>query len=131
MPPPPTGTAARYTGDKCAACHGNSPATGAHAAHVVGIHADDIYSGTTGKLATAGAVGTSAGHGDPAQSTTLSCNICHNTTINVALQRQEPVLQHRELPRRRPAAQRERRHHQPGGARQRQDRPGLLDAAAT
>ena len=72
------------TGDKCAACHGNSPATGAHTAHVVGIHTDDIFSGTTGKLAAAGAVGTSAGHGDPAQSTTLSCNICHNTTINVA-----------------------------------------------
>jgi predicted CxxxxCH...CXXCH cytochrome family protein len=71
------------TGDKCAACHGNSPTSGAHAAHAVGIHYDDIYSGTTGKLAEAAAVGTSAGHGDPAQSTTLSCNICHNTTISV------------------------------------------------
>jgi predicted CxxxxCH...CXXCH cytochrome family protein len=72
------------TGDKCAACHGNSPTSGAHTAHAVGIHYDDIYSGTTGKLAAAAAVGTSAGHGDPAQSTTLSCNICHNTTISVA-----------------------------------------------
>ena len=71
------------TGDKCAACHGNSPTSGAHVAHAVGIHYDDIYSGTTGKLAAAAAVGTSAGHGDPAQSTTLSCNICHNTTISV------------------------------------------------
>jgi predicted CxxxxCH...CXXCH cytochrome family protein len=72
------------TGDKCAACHGNSPTTGAHAAHVVGIHSDDIYNGRIGKIAAAAAAGTTAGHGDPAQSTTLSCNICHNTTINVA-----------------------------------------------
>ena len=71
------------TGDKCASCHGNSPTSGAHTAHAVGIHTSDIYSGTTGELAASGAVGVSAGHGDPAQSTTLSCNICHNTTISV------------------------------------------------
>jgi len=79
------------TGDKCASCHGNSPASGAHSAHVVGIHADTIYSGTTGNLPTAAAVGTAAGHGDPAQSTTLSCNICHNTTISVAYNDKNPA----------------------------------------
>ena len=72
------------TGDKCAACHGNSPATGAHAAHVVGVHYNDVYSGTTGVIAAAATVGTTGGHGDPAQSTTLNCNICHNTTTSVA-----------------------------------------------
>ncbi len=72
-----------FAGDKCAGCHGNSPTSGAHAAHVVGIHSDDVFNGATGTLPTGGAVGVSAGHGDPAQSTTLSCNICHNATINV------------------------------------------------
>ncbi len=71
------------TGDKCAACHGNSPATGAHAAHVVGLHYANIFNGVFGKYSAGGAVGKSAGHGDPAQSTTLSCNICHNATISV------------------------------------------------
>ena len=80
------------TGDKCAACHGNSPATGAHTAHVVGIHYDDVYSGTTtGKIAAAAAIGTTAGHGDPAQSTTLNCNICHNTTTSVAFNDKNPA----------------------------------------
>lgn len=71
-------------GDRCAKCHGNSPTTGGHQAHVVGIHYDDLYSGVTGLLAKSGAVGVSAGHGDPAQSTTLNCNICHNTTVTAA-----------------------------------------------
>ena len=71
------------TGDKCTACHGNSPTTGAHTAHAVGIHNDDIFNGVFGTYSAAGAVGKLAGHGDPAQSTTLSCNICHNTTISV------------------------------------------------
>ena len=71
-------------GDKCAACHGNSPATGAHTAHVVGNHFDDIFNGTFGLYSAARAVGKPAGHGDPSQSTTLNCNICHNTTTSVA-----------------------------------------------
>ena len=70
-------------GDKCAACHGNSPTSGAHTAHAVGIHYDDVFNGVFGKYSAAAGVGKPAGHGDPAQSTTLSCNICHNTTINV------------------------------------------------
>ena len=72
------------TGDKCAACHGNSPTSGAHTTHVVGIHYDDVSNGVFGKYSAAAAVGKPAGHGDPAQSTTLSCNICHNSTISVA-----------------------------------------------
>ncbi len=72
------------TGDKCAACHGNSPTSGAHAAHVVGIHNDDIFNGRFGTYSAGGAVGKSAGHGDPAQSTTMSCNLCHNATTSVA-----------------------------------------------
>ena len=70
--------------DKCAACHGNSPTSGAHAAHTVGLHYDDIYNGVFGKYSAAAAVGKPAGHGDPSQSTTLSCNICHNSTVSVA-----------------------------------------------
>ena len=68
--------------DRCAQCHGNSPtSTGAHAAHVVGIHSDDIFNGTSGKLS-AGSGGTvSVSHGDAAQATTLNCNICHAATV--------------------------------------------------
>ena len=72
------------TADKCANCHGNSPTSGAHAAHAVGIHYDDLYNGVLGNYSAARTVGKPAGHGDPAQSTTMSCNICHNSTINVA-----------------------------------------------
>lgn len=66
--------------DKCAQCHGNSPSTGgkagssAHGAHVVGIHYTDVYSGTTGKT---------TGHGNPATSTTINCNVCHSDTVAV------------------------------------------------
>ena len=74
---------AHFTGDRCASCHGNSPTTNAHALHVVGIHSDDIYNGTSGKLA-AGASG-NVSHGVDARATTLNCNICHvNTVANSA-----------------------------------------------
>jgi predicted CxxxxCH...CXXCH cytochrome family protein len=69
-----------FSGDKCASCHGNSPSTGgkagssAHTAHVVGIHYQDVYSGTTGKT---------TGHGDPTTSTTINCNVCHSDTVAV------------------------------------------------
>ncbi|MBJ6752789.1 CxxxxCH/CxxCH domain-containing protein [Geomonas sp. Red421] len=69
---------------RCSGCHENAPSTDSHAAHAVGIHYDDIFSGTSGLLPAAGAVGVNAGHGDPAQSTTIGCNICHYTTVNVA-----------------------------------------------
>lgn len=73
------------TGDRCAACHGNSPSTGntpgstAHALHVVGIHGLNVFSGTTDNLA-AGNSG-SVGHGVAKQSTTLNCDICHADTV--------------------------------------------------
>jgi predicted CxxxxCH...CXXCH cytochrome family protein len=69
--------------DRCAQCHGNSPTgTGAHASHVIGIHADDIYNGTSGKLS-AGSTG-SVSHGIAAQVTTINCDTCHNATVTYA-----------------------------------------------
>jgi predicted CxxxxCH...CXXCH cytochrome family protein len=67
------------TTDTCDNCHGNTPTTGAHAVHAVGIHAEDIYTGTTGLLA-ASASAPSA-HGDGTTSTVISCNVCHNNTV--------------------------------------------------
>ncbi len=73
-----------FTGDRCSGCHSNSPDSAAHGAHVVGIHYNDVYNNTSGKIATAAAVGTNAGHGNPAYSTTISCNICHYDTVTVS-----------------------------------------------
>jgi predicted CxxxxCH...CXXCH cytochrome family protein len=64
--------------DKCNNCHGNSPSTNAHRAHAVGIHAEDIYSGATGKLSTLTAT---KSHGDATNSSTISCNVCHSGTV--------------------------------------------------
>ena len=69
---------------RCGGCHGNAPASDSHAAHKVGIHYDGIFSGTTGLLPASGAVGVNAGHGDPAQSTTIGCNVCHYNTVTAA-----------------------------------------------
>ncbi|WP_154650457.1 CxxxxCH/CxxCH domain c-type cytochrome [Geotalea daltonii] len=77
-----TTTFAALGGDRCAKCHGNSPQTSAHDAHQVGIHYNNIYNGTSGKLA-AGASGSSS-HGVAGQSTTITCNICHNKTMTAA-----------------------------------------------
>jgi predicted CxxxxCH...CXXCH cytochrome family protein len=70
--------------DECAQCHKNSPTgspTGAaaHAAHVVGIHYNDIYTGSYG-LATPGTGGTNS-HGLATVSTTINCNVCHYNTV--------------------------------------------------
>lgn len=73
-----------FTGDLCANCHSNSPSTGSHSAHVVGIHYNNIYTGTTGLESESGAVGSGAGHGDPNTSTTINCNLCHNSTLTVS-----------------------------------------------
>lgn len=71
--------------DRCSMCHGNAPTGTAHDAHVASLHNDDIYKGySSGKMPAAGAVGVRAGHGDPAQSTTISCYLCHNGTTTVA-----------------------------------------------
>ncbi|ABB30818.1 cytochrome C family protein [Geobacter metallireducens RCH3] len=84
--------------DRCASCHGNSPnstingspahyntnfvGTGVSNGHVVGIHSDDIFTGTSG-LATAG-TGATNSHGNSAYSTTINCNVCHNLTVTSA-----------------------------------------------
>lgn len=77
-----------FSGDPCAGCHGNSPDTQAHAAHVVSIHWDSdvsknrsgVYTGTTG-LQGAADSGVSA-HGKVTTSTTINCNVCHNDTVD-------------------------------------------------
>jgi predicted CxxxxCH...CXXCH cytochrome family protein len=70
--------------DRCTMCHGNAPSTGAHAQHAVGIHYDDISRLSFGKFSAAGITTKSAGHGDPLQSTTISCNTCHYGTTTFA-----------------------------------------------
>ena len=86
-----------FTGDRCSACHGNSPNDGMPGSvshynqitrsdgvirsrgHFVGVHFDNIYTGATGL---AGADSSSVGsHGNPATSTTLNCQTCHNNTV--------------------------------------------------
>jgi len=81
--------AAHPTTDRCAYCHGNQPTTGAHAAHSVGIHTfnegpasileGNVYNGKSGKVLITNKPNTA--HGNPNNSTTLSCYICHNATV--------------------------------------------------
>lgn len=88
-----------FAGDRCAACHGNSPNTtiagskshynnrflgytGVAGGHQIGIHAMNIYS-SPGKRAKAGTTGKSS-HGNAATATTISCNICHYETVTTA-----------------------------------------------
>ena len=79
-----------YSGDKCAMCHGNSPDSGgksgsaAHSIHAVGIHYTDIFNGQSRKIASAGVNGVNAAHGAGNRSTTISCNICHNSTVTTS-----------------------------------------------
>ncbi len=69
-----------FTGDRCAQCHTNSPSTSSHSAHVVAIHYQDVYTGTT-DLVNDGT--NNNAHGDPAKATTIDCALCHfTTTIN-------------------------------------------------
>ena len=86
-----------FAADKCASCHGNSPNSSIAGSishysqftrsdgatkfkgHFVGIHYDNIYTGTTG-LAPAGNTGTSS-HGNAATSSTINCQTCHNDTV--------------------------------------------------
>jgi predicted CxxxxCH...CXXCH cytochrome family protein len=77
---------AALAGDKCAACHGNSPnstivGSSAHAAHVVGIHVEDIFNGVSRKLPIGGGIPVNAAHGRNNRSTTINCNICHFATV--------------------------------------------------
>ena len=83
-------TFAETGGDPCAKCHANSPTgTPAHAGHVVGIHFDNIFTGTIG-IAQAGAAAQSA-HGDPTTSTTINCNVCHYNTVQKARNKNNPA----------------------------------------
>ena len=77
-----TTTFATMGGDRCAKCHGNSPQTAAHDAHQVGLHYNNVFNGTSGKLAAAAAGNSS--HGVPGQSTTITCNTCHYKTMTVS-----------------------------------------------
>lgn len=77
-------------GDPCAKCHANSPTgTPAHAAHVVGIHYGDIFSGTIAKAQ----AGTSpeSSHGNATTSTTINCNVCHYNTVQKSKNKNNPV----------------------------------------
>jgi len=81
-----------FGANKCGGCHDNPPqyagqshynATGfmgKEGGHLVGVHFDNIYTGTTG-LATAG-TGNTNSHGNSAYSTTISCYICHSTVVS-------------------------------------------------
>jgi predicted CxxxxCH...CXXCH cytochrome family protein len=86
--PTPAWVGGSFTGDRCAACHDNQPATGAHAAHVVGTHtlnenpgmlAGNIYNGKSGKVGISNRANTA--HGNPNNSTTIGCYICHQATV--------------------------------------------------
>jgi predicted CxxxxCH...CXXCH cytochrome family protein len=78
-----------FVDNKCDDCHGNSPATNAHGEHVVGIHYDTIYTGTTGLMTTGS--GNNNSHGNTTYSTTINCNICHYNTVTVSYNDQNTV----------------------------------------
>ncbi|GAB7027147.1 hypothetical protein JCM15764A_23950 [Geotalea toluenoxydans] len=79
----PVWTATLTASERCAKCHGNSPADTTHQAHVSGgIHADNVFNGTSGLLP-AGSTG-SVSHGIAGQQTTINCNICHSGTVTSA-----------------------------------------------
>jgi len=80
---PAWSTADGVTGTDCTLCHGNSPATGAHSVHTVGIHYTDLYdSDRVGVMNTAAA--TLAAHGNAATATTITCVICHGNTVSLS-----------------------------------------------
>jgi predicted CxxxxCH...CXXCH cytochrome family protein len=98
-----TGTFADVAEDRCAGCHGNPPNStdstpgrglilgslshyntdymgqGVTSGHFVGIHYDNVYTGTTGLEESP--AGTQNSHGVAGTSTTINCNTCHNSTI--------------------------------------------------
>jgi len=65
--------------DRCRNCHGNAPSSGAHQAHAVGIHYDNIFTGTEGLLSP-GSTG-NVSHGVATQATTITCKTCHADTV--------------------------------------------------
>jgi predicted CxxxxCH...CXXCH cytochrome family protein len=88
-----------FVGDKCSNCHGNSPnsggivgsgshyttdamGTGEIGGHFVGIHYDNIFTGSSG-LEAAGNTARGS-HGNAATSSTINCQTCHNDTVVVS-----------------------------------------------
>jgi predicted CxxxxCH...CXXCH cytochrome family protein len=81
--------------DRCAQCHLNQPTTGAHTGHAVGNHTNNeadavnkgvgvmlggnIYNGKSGKVAISSRANTA--HGNPNNSTTIGCYVCHNDVV--------------------------------------------------
>ena len=77
--------------NKCGQCHDNPPQyegqshfvansyMGTTGGHMVGIHFDNIFSGTKGLLS-AGSTSDS-GHGNAGSSTTMTCNLCHHGEV--------------------------------------------------
>ena len=51
--------------------------------HFVGIHYDNVYTGTTGLIQDIN--GNQNAHGDAATSTTISCQVCHNATVTTKI----------------------------------------------
>jgi len=81
---PTWGTPFLTTEDRCAKCHGNAPNTGAHSAHSVGIHSNDVYNGTAGKLAPGSTEPSSHGGkmtDGSLTSTVINCQVCHFATV--------------------------------------------------
>jgi predicted CxxxxCH...CXXCH cytochrome family protein len=74
----------QFGADRCSKCHGNAPASGAHSAHAVGIHSNNIFAGGEGKLGNYSSPLISSAHGDEGQSTTIGCNTCHYATTEFA-----------------------------------------------
>jgi predicted CxxxxCH...CXXCH cytochrome family protein len=73
-------------GMTCASCHGNSPTTGTHNWHEVGIHYKTLYDDDGDGLMPAGAAPASdagAAHGNTATADTIGCQTCHNNTVTV------------------------------------------------
>ena len=84
-------------GDKCAKCHDNAPGrsggiagSGAHDKHSVAIHYTNIFNGVDGKLPSGGSRSIDAAHGAGNRATTISCNICHYSTVNLPANDRNP-----------------------------------------
>jgi predicted CxxxxCH...CXXCH cytochrome family protein len=83
-------TFAEMGGDQCAKCHSNSPTgTTAHAAHAIGIHYDNIFTGTIGTAQPG--VAAESSHGNATTSTTINCNVCHYNTVQKARNKNNPA----------------------------------------
>ncbi|MBJ6723112.1 CxxxxCH/CxxCH domain c-type cytochrome [Geomesophilobacter sediminis] len=92
--------AGSFTGDRCAACHGNWPnatiagspthyntswgGTGQPGGHLMGIHPNWIANGANFTGIAAPGTGDMNSHGNGSYSTTIGCNTCHWSTVQSA-----------------------------------------------